>query len=121
MFSGENFSSSAIEGMKKWTRTDCNTETGLFKVQTSRSGDDLTFGEDNKGTVNSVKMIDCVIRTFIIREARSVMTLFKALALSRLKDCRVLTSHEAGIIAELQNIQRSSTACVDSVKHLSYW
>ena len=51
-----------------------------------------------------------------------MLTLFKSLILPRLEYCCILTSpSKAGEICDLESIQRSFTAKIESVRNLNYW
>lgn len=84
---------------------------------------DLYFLEKKKKTLSvifasSKKMIGWILQTFKTRDAKLGMTFFKALTLSSLEYYCVLTSpFKADESVELENVQRSFTARIDSVQN----
>lgn len=70
---------------------------------------DFFLSEYNKLIVtSSAKMVGWVLRTFKTREGKPLITLLKALVLSKLEYCCVLTlPFKAGDIAAFENVLRT--------------
>ena len=85
--------------------------------------DDLSFSLHHQKQVEiAQKLSGWVLRVFKTRDEFPMLTLFKSIILPRLEYCCILTSpSKAGEICDLESVQRSFTAKIESVKNLNYW
>lgn len=70
----------------------------------------------------SRRMVSWILRTFIARDTRTLITLYKTMVIPLLDYCSQLWSPcRKGEIQSLENVQRSFTRQISELKNLDYW
>ena len=97
----------------------CNTVRDLGVL----FNEDLRFNAHVDATCSKVRqLIGWSLRTFRSRDTVTIMTLWKSMLLPRVDYCSILlTSITQTSMQKLEGLQRTMTARIISLKHMSYW
>ena len=98
--------------------TSCAKDLGVIMSSDGRFTDHI-----NLTVQKASNMSGWIFRTFYTRQAKPLLTLYKALVLSKLDYCCPLWNPEnsAYLCSKIENVQRSFTRKIENMRDLDYW